>query len=84
MARKRYSPEKIITKLREAEVHLTQGKIERYHRSMKSGLFNPRFSGQLNPLLTLAAQLLLPLGVGASYCCFCGILQPPTLSRCVG
>jgi hypothetical protein len=36
MARKRYSPEQIITKLREAEVHLIQGKIARYHRSTKN------------------------------------------------
>jgi putative transposase len=36
MARKRYSPKYIITKRREAEVHLTQAKIERYHRSMKN------------------------------------------------
>jgi putative transposase len=36
MARKCYSPEYIITKRREAEVHLIQAKIERYRRSMKN------------------------------------------------
>ena len=36
MPRKQFSSEQINTKLREAEVLLSQGKIARYHHSMKN------------------------------------------------
>lgn len=68
---KRYLQRKRIEHIRGAPYHpMTQGKIERYHRSMKN-------------VIKLHVPLLLSLGTGTCDPELCGLLQPSPVPRVI-